>query len=223
MSLILNKNPFPKSNKYEELLEIYSEISKSGCYTINGKFVSPTELFGLSGQEKFKEILKKLFFKYQVKRVLDYGAGQGSWEKKINETETLKSFLNLNEIYSFEPARKMTKKIKSECVVSFDVLEHVFISDIPWVLFDIFSYSSKLVVLNVACYKAAKVLPNKENVHITVRNPFWWKGMIDGIANLFPNINYVLLASKTMNDVTFFEDISRKGYLGVDGYMALEK
>jgi hypothetical protein len=219
----VKKNPFPKSNKYEELLKIYSEIAKDGCYTIDGKFVPPTELFGMSGQEKFREILKKLFDKYHVKNILDYGAGQGSWEKKINETETLKSFLNVNEIYYFEPARKMNKKTKSECVVSFDVLEHVFISDIPWVLFDIFSYSSKLVVLNVACYKAVKVLPNKENVHITVRNPFWWKGMIDGIANLFPDINYVLLASKAINDVTLFEDISSKGYLKVDGYMALEK
>ena len=47
--------------------------------------------------------------------------------------------------------------------------------------------------------------------------------MIDGIANLFPDINYVLLASKTINDVTLFEDISRKDFLKVDGYMALEK
>lgn len=219
----MSKNPFPKSNKYEELLEIYAKIAKNGCYTTEGKFVPPATLFGLSGQEKFKAILKQLFNKYQVKRVLDYGSGQGSWEEKIDDIETLKSFLNLSKIYYFEPARKLNKKVKSECVVSFDVLEHVFISDIPWVLFDIFSYSSKLVVLNVACYKAAKVLPNKENVHITVRDPFWWKGMIDGIANLFPNINYVLLASKTMKDITLFEDISRKGYLKVNGYMALEK
>ena len=65
-------------------------------------------------------------------------------------------------------------------------------------LYDIFSYSSKLVIINAACYPAGKILPNKENAHITVREPFWWKGMIDGVANLFPNINYVVLASKTI-------------------------
>ena len=47
--------------------------------------------------------------------------------------------------------------------------------------------------------------------------------MVDGIANLFPDIKYVLLASKTFKDVTIFQDVSRKDYLKVDGYMALQK
>ena len=103
------------------------------------------------------------------------------------------------------------------------MLEHVFISDIPWVIYDIFSYSSKLVIINAACYPAGKILPNKENAHITIREPFWWKGMIDGVANLFPDINYGVLASKTIKDVTMYEDVSREEYLKVKGYMALNK
>ena len=47
--------------------------------------------------------------------------------------------------------------------------------------------------------------------------------MIDGVANLFPNINYVVLASKTIKDVTMYEDVSREEYLKVKGYMALNK
>jgi len=43
------------------------------------------------------------------------------------------------------------------------------------------------------------------------------------IKNFFPNINYVLLASKTYKEVTIFEDVSRKDYLKVNGYMALKK
>ena len=177
----------------------------------------------MSGQVKFKDILKKLFTKYKIKSLLDYGAGQGSWENKVDKNQSLKNYLNLNEVNYFEPARKLDKKIVSECVVSFDVLEHVFISDIPWVIYDIFSYSSKLVIINAACYPAGKILPNKENAHITVREPFWWKGMIDGVANLFPNINYVVLASKTIKDVTMYEDVSREEYLKVKGYVALNK
>ena len=50
--------------------------------------------------------------------------------KKI-DTKTLKSYLNLKEISYFEPTRGLSKKIISDCVVSFDVLEHVFISDTP--------------------------------------------------------------------------------------------
>jgi hypothetical protein len=108
-------------------------------------------------------------------------------------------------------------------VVSFDVLEHVFISDIPWVIYDIFSYSSKLVIINVACFPAEKVLPNKDNAHTTQRNDFWWKGMIDSVANLFPDINYMIIASKTYKDVTLFDSVSRNEYLSVSGYMALNK
>ena len=195
----------------------------NGSYKKDGTFFPPSQVFGMSGQVKFKKILKTLFTKYNIKSLLDYGAGQGSWEKKVDNNQSLKNYLNLDTVNYFEPARQLDKKIISECVVSFDVLEHVFISDIPWVIYDIFSYSSKLVIINAACYPAGKLLPNKENVHITVREPFWWKGMIDGVANFFPNINYVVLASKTPKDVTIYEDVSREEYLNVNGYMALNK
>lgn len=217
------ENPFPQSKKYIELLKIYTDMAKNGCYNTDGSFVPANQVFGMSGQVKFKEILKKFFLKYNTETLLDYGVGQGSWENKIDKNDNLRTFLKLKKINYFEPARKLNKKIISECVVSFDVLEHIFISDIPCVLYDIFSYSSKLVIIDVACYSANKILPNKENVHITVRGPFWWKGMVDGIANLFSDIKYVLLASKTFKDVTIFEDVSRKDYLKVDGYMALQK
>ena len=219
----MNKNPFPRSHKYDELIKIYSDIAKNGSYKRDGTFIPPDKLFGKSGQVKFKDLLKKLLTKYKIKSLLDYGAGQGSWESKIDGKTSLKNYLDLKQVSYFEPARKLNKKTISECVVSFDVLEHVFISDIPWVIYDIFLHSSKLVIINAACYQALKVLPNKENVHITVRNPFWWKGMIDGIANFFPGINYVVLASTTFNDVTFYEDVSREDYLKVKGYMALNK
>ena len=219
----MNKNPFPRSNKYDELIEIYSDIAINGIYKKDGTFFPPSQVFGMSGQVKFKSVLKTLFTKYNIKSVLDYGAGQGSWENKVDNNQSLKNYLNLDSVSYFEPARELDTKTISECVVSFDVLEHVFISDIPWVIYDIFSYSSKLVIINAACYPAGKMLPNNENVHITVREPFWWKGMIDGVANFFPNINYVVLASKTPKDVTIYEDVSREEYLNVKGYIALDK
>ena len=47
--------------------------------------------------------------------------------------------------------------------------------------------------------------------------------MVDGVANFFPKINYIVLASKTIKDVTMFEDVSQEEYLNVKGYMALNK
>ena len=89
----------------------------------------------------------------------------------------------------------MNKIKKSQCVLCFDVLEHIFISDIPFVLYEIFKNSKKLVVINVACYEAAALLPNNENAHITVRPPQWWKGCIDTVASNFPKIKYILISS----------------------------
>ena len=56
-------------------------------------------------------------------------------------------------------------------VLCFDVLEHIFINDIPWVLKELFENAKQCVIINVAFYKAAALLPNGENAHITVRPP----------------------------------------------------
>ena len=66
-------------------------------------------------------------------------------------------------------------------------------------------------------------MPNKENAHITVRELFWCKEMVDGVANFFPKINYIVLTSKTIKDLTMCEDVGRDEYLNVEGYMALNK
>mgnify|MGYP007000426545 CR=1 len=67
---ILNVNPFPKSHKYEELIKMYENIAKNGCYTTDGAFVAHSEVFGLSGQTKFKDVLKKIIKKYNVNSLL---------------------------------------------------------------------------------------------------------------------------------------------------------
>ena len=217
------KNPFPLSKKYDELIKIYTDIAKNGCYYTNGNFAPPNKVFGKSGQTKFKEVLKNYIKNYNIKTILDYGGGQGSWDVKDNNNIKLIDYLKLDQVTIFEPARKMLDKPLMECVVSFDVLEHIFISDIPWVLFDIFSKAKTLVIVNVACYKASKTLTNGENVHSTQRPAFWWKGMIDCVGNFFPEISYILIASNTTKDVTLYEPVSRTEYLSVSGYSALEK
>ena len=60
------------------------------------------------------------------------------------------------------------KKVNQKCdlVLCFDVLEHIFINDIPWVLKELFENAKQCVIINVACYKAAALLPNGENAHI---------------------------------------------------------
>ena len=89
----------------------------------------------------------------------------------------------------------MLNKEKSDCVVCVDVLEHIYIADIPNVVNELFSLTNNLLIINVACYRASALLPNHENAHITVRPPLWWKGSVDTVASNFPSIKYSLITS----------------------------
>ena len=217
------ENPFSKSKKFDELINIYKDIAINGCYYENGDFCPPDRVFGKSGQLKFKEILKKIFEKNKIKTVLDYGGGQGSWELLDNKGIKLKDYLKLDKVSIFEPARGKDKKPNAECVVSFDVLEHIFITDVPWVLYDIFSKSEKMVIINVAAFKASKKITLTENAHITQRPPFWWKGMLDCVANFFPEISYSLFVSTEPKKATIYEPVSNSEYLNNSGYTSINK
>ena len=87
----MKKNPFPRSHKYDELIQIYTDIAINGSFKKAGTFFPPSQVFGMSGQVKFKSVLKTLFTKYNIKSVLDYGAGQGSWENKVDNNQSLKN------------------------------------------------------------------------------------------------------------------------------------
>ena len=86
-----------------------------------------------------------------------------------------------------------------------DALVHVFVLDVSIVLRDIFSYANRLIVLNIAYYKATALLSNGENAHVTVRNPMWWKRMLDSISIDFPAVNILLLCSPTYRSTEIFE------------------
>ena len=42
-----------------------------------------------------------------------------------------KEFFQIQHVDTFEPARGLFEKRKADCVVCMDVLEHIFIEDIP--------------------------------------------------------------------------------------------
>ena len=110
------------------------------------------------------------------------------------------------------------EKKKADCVVCMDVLEHIFIEDIPKVVAELFSLSKKLLIVNVACYKAAALLPNGENAHITVRSPDWWKGVFDTISSNFENIEVVLICSNTFTSGVIFESFKFHDWGSIKGY-----
>ena len=115
--------------------------------------------------------------------------------------------------------RGFDERAKADCVISFDVLEHVYIADVENILDDIFSYAKKLVILNIACYPANAMLPNGENAHITVRDKFWWKAQLDICALKYPNIHIQLLTSRDWRKTESFPVYRGQDWLDSDKFV----
>lgn len=175
------------------LIELYTRMARNGITTTDNKTI--TEAFSKQETVKFRNPLKLLFNQHHINSVLDYGAGGAGWNKTVPEGPTMMEYVGISQYFPFEPARDLQEKTRADAVVCFDVLEHVFIADIGWVLTDVFDHADKLVVLNVACYPARALLPSGENAHITVRAPDWWLGAVQTVASAYPHIHCVLFCS----------------------------
>lgn len=181
----------------QRLIDMYTELASDGGEFTDGTSMdtNPFAMFSLRQERnKLRHVLKK----HDIKTLLDYGAGGSDWNKTGFDQESNKSaveFFNLTNAYKYEPSLGIDERQKADCVLSFDVMEHIFIADIPNVLRDIFSCANKLVVLNVACYEASALLPNGENAHITVRPIDWWNGIITAISTEYPDINVLVIGT----------------------------
>jgi hypothetical protein len=199
------------SKKGQELIQLYEKMAREGYERTDRTKVD--NAFSDFELRAYRPNIRSIFNEYAISTVLDYGCGGSDWRYKGFDDETGQSameYFKLRNVYRYEPARSVDERQTADCVISFDVLEHIFISDMPSVLRDMFSYAAKLLVLNVACYAAAATLPNGENAHITVRHPFWWKGMIDGIAVEYPNVVIYLICSTGWRKSNLFSPWSGK-------------
>jgi len=184
------------SKKGEELIKMYEKMSREGYDRTDQQRVDIA--FSDFELKAYREQILSIFNEHSISTVLDYGCGGSDWGSGGFDEASGQSaieYFKLQNAYRYEPARDIDERQRVDCVISFDLLEHIFISDVPAVLRDMFSYATKLIVLNVACYPAAAKLPNGENAHVTVRNPFWWKGMIDGISVEYPATSVWLICS----------------------------
>ena len=172
--------------------------------------------------KKFRNVCKEHISHPSIKTVLDYGGGGSDWNAEGFEPSngaSAKQFFDVNTVTTFEPARNQMEKQESDCVVCIDVLEHIFITDVPKLINELFLLSKKLLVINVACYEAAALLPNGENAHITVRSPHWWKGMFDAVAMNYPDIEVFLICSENFKKGVAFKPFKSKNWHTSNEYL----
>ena len=202
------------SKQGKELIKLYEIMARDGYKRTDG--IEIKKAFSDFELRKFRDLCKEKISSENIKTVLDYGGGGSNWEEPNFDPltgESAKKFFNVQEVTAYEPARNLSEKKKSDCVVCIDVLEHIFIADIPNVIDELFSLTNSLLVINVACYKAAAILPNGENAHITIRPPSWWKGVIDMISIKYNNIEVMLICSNTYKSGIIFETFKSNDWL----------
>jgi len=207
---------FKLSNQGAELINQYEIMAREGFHRTDGKKVPAEYAYNSFQLKKFRHLCKDYFIHNKISTVLDYGGGGSDWSaSNFDDTNAMsaKQFFNVVSVTNFEPARGLKQKINSDAVVCIDVLEHIFIGDVPNILGELFSLATKLLVVNVACYKAAALLPNGENAHITVRSPDWWKGAIDTVSSNYPNVQVLLICSTHFDKGVIYEPHKFKDWL----------
>jgi len=202
---VVKENKNNLSRKGAQLLEMYRIMAQDGYHRNDGYHIE--NAFSDFESRFFREPILEALKKYHINTLLDYGSGGSDWYQAGFDPVSEKSaveYFDLQSVYRYEPSRQIDERQQVEAVICFDVLEHLFICDVPLLLNEIFSYASRLVIINVACYPAAAQLPNGENAHTTVRPPIWWKGMIDSIAINYPDIAVLLFCSTAWRDASMF-------------------
>ena len=213
------------SPKGQELIKLYSQMASSGYETTLGTTIDSESVFSDFESRVLRQDIKALFKQYSIKSVLDYGCGGSDWEVADFDPETgksAKSFYELEKVCRYEPARNIDERRVCDAVLNFDVLEHVFISDIPHVIRDLLKNARKLLVVNVACYPAAATLPDGTNAHITIRDPNWWKGVFDTLTPEFPDVSVVLITSLKWRQFNAFNPFSEKQRRLQKGFIAID-
>ena len=201
------------SRQGQKLIKLYESMVVDGYSRQDGSKVE--NVYSDFELRKFRTICKEHMSHPDITTVLDYGGGGSDWDAPGFEPATgqsAKQFFDIQNVTKFEPARGQLQKREADCVVCMDVLEHIFICDVPIVVEELFSLAKKLLVINVASYKAAALLPNGENAHITVRSPDWWKGVTDAIALKYPDVKILLMCSQSFDSGVVFQPFQTKDW-----------
>jgi hypothetical protein len=177
------------SERYQQLITLYRDMHLHGD-RLKGHVASGT----FDGRSLVPQAprIKGLIGQTGAARILDYGSGkgrqydpapfviqgQGQWDGVLD-------YWGVDEVVCFDPAYPPYSRMpqgRFDGVIATDVLEHCPEEDMPWIVDEIFAFSTRFVYVTIACYPAVKRLPNGENAHCTIRPPDWWNELFRSTA-----------------------------------------
>lgn len=181
------------SPRYVELQGLYRTMHEQGETSLG---IPPQLTF--PGKKLGPQIgrIKRLVERTGAQTVLDYGCGKGQqYEPHALQRESGASlpsvidYWSIDEVVCYDPCYAPYSELprgRFDGVICTDVLEHCPEDDVNWIVEELFSFASRFVFANVACYAALKCLPNGENAHCTVKPVEWWKDVLENTAAQHP-------------------------------------
>lgn len=192
------------SEKFIALAEYYKSLH-TGEITNENK----NKIYNGKATMVFAKIIKQIINKNNIDTLLDYGSGKG--DRYFNQSNfgneeypPLKKYWDIKPTL-FDPGVPYHKPLNQvfDIVISIDVLEHIPVEDLNWVINEIFNFSKKIVFLNVACYPAERTFPDGKNLHVSLFPPMWWYGFLTSIASNYKKKCFLICSSIKNNKFTY--------------------
>lgn len=120
--------------------------------------------YGISSR-KYVEQVMGVATQIGTRDILDYGCGKCMLQKGI--PYPIQNYDPCIPEYNIAP-------IPADFVVCTDVLEHIEPTSLTEVLDDLQRLTKKIILLDVSCAPAKKILPDGRNAHINLRHPREW-------------------------------------------------
>lgn len=174
-------------------------------YLIQNIKLHETTQFGTSGY-RYANLVDHLIRLYDLKTVLDYGAGKCTLEKELNKLGSLA------HIVSYEPTnRDLAYKLPCDLITCFDVLEHIEPTHLENVLLDLSSLTKCIGVISIPSGPAGATLSDGRNAHLIQEDLNYWFYRISAHFQIL-HANYLtetilMVVKKRENDDALFHDI----------------
>jgi len=187
------RNPSPR---YQRLLALYGVMHREGETHLG---IPPDQTYPGKSLPPQAGHIKRLIELTDARTVLDYGSGKGQQYMPLPWVDP-GGTVHLGiaawwgaEVHCYDPGYPPFSALPTgrfDGVISTDVLEHCPDEDLPWIVRELFSYATRFVFANVACFPAQKRLPDGQNAHCTTRPVKWWRKLVERAARERPEILY---------------------------------
>jgi hypothetical protein len=184
--------PYTRDNpsaRFRELVEQYRLMHRDGDPR---KGIPAAQMFDGRSLPRQAHRIRKMIARTGAKTVLDYGSGKGTQylpakilENGLPRWNSVQEYWGVESIRCYDPGYApfcLLPEGSFDGVICTDVLEHCPEEDLRWIIGELFRFARLFVFANVACYPAAKTLPNGENAHCTIRPAHFWGELFESAA-----------------------------------------